>query len=57
MFISVLDNSIVYRGDDIEQAAAYIQSNLDTKVRLTYWDVVIADPNTRFGYYICRSPN
>lgn len=49
---STIDNSILYQGDDIEQAATYIQQKIPI---LAYWDVVITDPTVSYGYYICRS--
>lgn len=52
---SLIDNSIIYRGDDIENAAPYIQQKLYDALKMSNWDIIITDPSLNYGYFICRS--
>lgn len=49
--MSAINNSIIYRGDNIEGAAEYIANKTDSSLNSF---VVIANPTTLFGFYICR---
>ena len=49
----IVNDSILYRGDNIDGAAEYIKTKLRDSLRY-YWIVVIVSPTTSFGYYECR---
>jgi predicted secreted acid phosphatase len=49
--LEIVNNSIIYKGDSIQDAADYI---LDKTKSFSYvWGVMIATPNTTYGYYRC----
>lgn len=52
---SIVSDSILYRGNNINGAAEYIKQKAEANLSLGYWFVIIADPTTEFGYDICRA--
>ena len=51
---AVVNNGILYNSNNITANAFYIQQKLN--IALTNnWAIVITDPNTRYGYRVCRS--
>lgn len=53
--MAAVDNSIIYKGDDIQEASAYISDKVERTLSYGVWATMIADPNTRYGYYMCRA--
>lgn len=43
----------MYQDDDIDQAATYIKDELASSMKNKYWDFVITDSTTSYGYCIC----
>jgi hypothetical protein len=54
LIFGVLKNAILYNSNDIAANAFYIQQKLS--ITLGYFrQIIITDPNTRYGYHVCRS--
>ena len=49
----ILNDSILYRGDNIDGASEYIKTKLYDSFKST-WMAIIVSPTTSFGYYECR---
>lgn len=54
LIYAVLNNGILYRSNDIAANAFYIQQKLNLGLGY-YWQVIITDPNVRYGYHVCRT--
>ena len=52
--MGVIDNAITYQGNNITSNAYYIQDRMKAVIKGN-WAVVIADPNAKYGYHVCRS--